>query len=250
MEQLLTHYVDPEHFEEPTLPSEKRSEASIELWTIVEKMWARSLRFQVLVDTYPFFAYAGNYWLQHADLGIEHFNLSAFPWILNENSSVFASWRSMSSIEGGLVPKRLGDLGMMQLEGQMLTHQSPDIVGVSAHLGLSKLLFKLLKDFSERNHKHRALTAAAYAGMVERVTTLLCEKDVLTPRPFRALMMVAPSIHVYIVSLLLDAVRRAGHGVDDGRFSDCIMIATIGAWLSPTSDMIKAVYEICRNQNN
>lgn len=250
MEQLLNNYVDPEEIGEPTLPEEERNEGFMEMWTAVEKMILRSKTFGAFRDTYPFLHYAGNYWLQHADLGMEHFALSAFPWMLNENSSVFSSWRALNSIEGGLVLQMLGDLGIDRLENQIFSQKAPDIVMISAHLGLSKLLFKVLEVLPDREHKHRALAAAACTGMAEIVAALVSDKDALSaPGPFGALMMAAPSSHVSVVSLLLEAVKRAEGGANDGRFTDCSMVATIGACLSPKEDMIKAVYEICGNQN-
>lgn len=251
MEQLLDNHVDPEEIEEPTLPEEERSEGFIELWTVVQKMRVRSKTFEAFRDTFPFLSYAGNYWLKHADLGMEHFALSEFPWMLNENSSVFSSWRALNSIEGGLVLQMLGDLGIHRLENQMTSQKAPDVVMISAHLGLSKLLFKVLEVLPDREHKHGALAAAACTGMAGIVSALVSDKDALSaPGPFRALVMAAPSSHVSVVPLLLKAVKRAERGANDGHFADCSIVATIGACLSPKEDMITAVYEICGNQNS
>jgi hypothetical protein len=250
VEQFLDNYVDPEEIGEPTLPEEERKEGFVELWTVIQKMEVRSKRAAALRDTYPFLHYAGNYWLRHADLGIDHFILAAFPWMLDQSSSVFGSWRALNSMEGGLVLQMLGDLGMERLETQAIGQKAPDIVMISAHLGLYRLLFKVLEALPNREHKHRALTAAACAGMDEIVAALASDEDALSaPGPVSALMMATPSSHVSVVSLLLKAVKRAEHDGTISLFTTCSTRATIGACLSPKEDMIKAVYEICGNQN-
>lgn len=243
--------MDPDEVGEPALNEAARKEGYLELWTIIEKMRVRSKTFEAFRDVYPFLNYAGNYWLQHADLGMENFAPSAFPWMLNENSRVFGSWRALNSIEGGLVLGMLGDLGIHRLQEQLRGQEAPGIVSISAHLGLSRLLFKVLEILPDRKHKHCALAAAACAGMTEIVAALIVDKDAMSPPgPFGALLMAAPSSHVSTVSLLLNAVKRTGGGADNSHFTDCSIVATIGACLSPKEDMIEGVYKICGNQNS
>ncbi|KAL9607639.1 MAG: hypothetical protein Q9167_007462 [Letrouitia subvulpina] len=243
VEGALKRYIEPEEVCKPPprrSSSPAQSKEFRDLLDAIQRIVAKNNYFSSIRDTYCFLEYAGSFWLQHVDKGMEHFSLSYFPWILDAKSGIFSMWRNLNGFKAGLVLHALGELALQRLEKQ---NKEPGIIHIAAHLGLENLLSHVLELVSEVKHKQEALAAAASEGIDNVVRTLLLDTRVITPPGvFSALVFASATSHISVVKMILTAAKEC---LDGENFNDIAVVANIGACLSPKEDMMTAVRRIC-----